>query len=119
MHERRAATGLPRLQYPQPEEAGLGGRLSSQGQWLVCHRFQGWRQAQGQAGRRVGIKLQLQPVKTKEDRKDERGPDEYLKLGLEALSQFDAEEKIIAKKVLQGLIIQHQPSAGPGSSAAK
>ena len=60
----------------------------------------------------------MQPVKTKEDRKDESGPDEDLKLGLEALSQFDAEEKFIAKKVLQGLIIQHQPSAGPGSSAA-
>lgn len=40
--------------------------------------------------------------------KDERGPDEDLKLEFEALNQFDAEEKAIAKKVLQGLIIQHQ-----------
>lgn len=40
--------------------------------------------------------------------KDERGPDEDLKLEFEALSQFDPEEKAIAKKVLQGLIIQHQ-----------
>lgn len=40
--------------------------------------------------------------------KDERGPDEDLKLEFEALSQFDPEEKAIAKKILQGLIIQHQ-----------
>ncbi|MCU7861578.1 MAG: helix-turn-helix transcriptional regulator [Candidatus Thiodiazotropha sp. (ex Lucinoma kastoroae)] len=40
--------------------------------------------------------------------KDERGPDEDLKLEFEALNQFDAEEKAIVKKVLQGLIIQHQ-----------
>lgn len=40
--------------------------------------------------------------------KDERGPDADLKLEFEALSQFDPEEKAIAKKVLQGLIIQHQ-----------
>lgn len=38
----------------------------------------------------------------------ERGPDEDLKMEFEALNQFDAEEKAIAKKVLQGLIIQHQ-----------
>lgn len=40
--------------------------------------------------------------------KDERGPDEDLKLEFEALRQFDPEEKAIAKKVLHGLIIQHQ-----------
>ncbi len=40
--------------------------------------------------------------------KDERGPDADLRLEFEALSQFDPEEKAIAKKVLQGLIIQHQ-----------
>ena len=40
--------------------------------------------------------------------KDERGPDADLKLEFEALSQFDPEEKAIARKVLQGLIIQHQ-----------
>jgi transcriptional regulator with XRE-family HTH domain len=40
--------------------------------------------------------------------KDERGPDDDLKLAFEAVSQFDAEDKAIAKKVLQGLIIQHQ-----------
>lgn len=40
--------------------------------------------------------------------KDERGPDAELRLEFEALSQFDPEEKAIARKVLQGLIIQHQ-----------
>ncbi len=40
--------------------------------------------------------------------KDERGPDEDLKLEFEAVSQFDTEEKAITKKILQGLIIQHQ-----------
>ncbi len=48
--------------------------------------------------------------------KDERGPDADLKLEFEALCQFDQEEKTIAKKVLQGLIIQHQ--AKRWSSAA-
>lgn len=38
--------------------------------------------------------------------KDERGPDADLKLEFEALSHFDSEEKAIAKKILQGLIIQ-------------
>ncbi len=40
--------------------------------------------------------------------KDERGPDADLVLEFEALSQFDAQEKEVARKVLQGLIIQHQ-----------
>jgi len=40
--------------------------------------------------------------------KDERGPDADLTLEFEALSQFDDEDKAIARKVLQGLILQHQ-----------
>ena len=40
--------------------------------------------------------------------KDERGADDELKLEFEAISQFDTEEKAVVKKVLQGLIIQHQ-----------
>lgn len=40
--------------------------------------------------------------------KDERGPDADLMLEFEALNQFDAQEKEVARKVLQGLIIQHQ-----------
>jgi len=40
--------------------------------------------------------------------KDERGPADDLKLEFEALNQLDPEDKAIARKVLQGLIIQHQ-----------
>ncbi len=40
--------------------------------------------------------------------KYERGPDEELRLEFEAISQFDPEDKAIARKVLQGLIIQQQ-----------
>ena len=40
--------------------------------------------------------------------KEERGADDELKLEFEAISQFDKEEKAVVKKVLQGLIIQHQ-----------
>lgn len=38
---------------------------------------------------------------------DERGPDEDLRLQFEALSQFSAEEKKIAKAVIEGLILKH------------
>lgn len=40
--------------------------------------------------------------------KDERGPDEDLRLEFEAISQFDPEDRAVARKVLQGLILQHQ-----------
>jgi predicted enzyme involved in methoxymalonyl-ACP biosynthesis len=39
---------------------------------------------------------------------DERGPDEDLKLQFEAVSQFDSEEKKIAKALLDSLILKHQ-----------
>jgi len=57
--------------------------------------------------RRLAVTLSVSADMLVFDR-DERGPDEDLKLTFEALSQFDAEEKAVAKKVLQGLIIQHQ-----------
>ena len=41
--------------------------------------------------------------------KDERGPQaDDLKLTFEAINNFDPQEKLIAKRVLQGLILQHQ-----------
>lgn len=40
--------------------------------------------------------------------KDERGPDDQLRLEFEAINEFDPEEKAVVRKVLQGLIIQHQ-----------
>jgi transcriptional regulator with XRE-family HTH domain len=38
---------------------------------------------------------------------DERGPDDDLRLQFEALSQFNAEEKKIARAVIDGLILKH------------
>ena len=40
--------------------------------------------------------------------KDERGPDEDLRLQFEAVGQFDAEDKDLARGVLEGLILKHQ-----------
>lgn len=38
----------------------------------------------------------------------ERGPDEGLLLQFEAISQFDAEDRDLARGVLEGLILKHQ-----------
>jgi len=40
--------------------------------------------------------------------RDERGPDEDLRLQFEAISQFDAEDKALARGLLEGLILKHQ-----------
>ena len=40
--------------------------------------------------------------------KNERGPDDDLKLQFEAVSKFTTEEKHIVKSVLQGMILQHE-----------
>jgi transcriptional regulator with XRE-family HTH domain len=40
--------------------------------------------------------------------KDERGPDEDLRLQFEAISQFDEEDKELARGLLEGLILKHQ-----------
>jgi transcriptional regulator with XRE-family HTH domain len=40
--------------------------------------------------------------------KDERGPDEDLRLQFEAVSQFDEADKDLARGVLEGLILKHQ-----------
>jgi transcriptional regulator with XRE-family HTH domain len=40
--------------------------------------------------------------------KEERGPDDELRLQFEALSKFTKEEKKIAKAVLEGLILKHE-----------
>lgn len=39
--------------------------------------------------------------------KDERGPDDDLRLQFEALQHFTPEEKAVAKTVLEGLILKH------------
>lgn len=40
--------------------------------------------------------------------KDERGPDEDLRLQFEAVTRFDAEEKKAVRSVLDGLILRHE-----------
>ena len=39
--------------------------------------------------------------------KDERGPDEDLRLHFEAVTRFTPEEKQIAKAVIESLILRH------------
>jgi transcriptional regulator with XRE-family HTH domain len=40
--------------------------------------------------------------------KDERGPDDDLRLQFEAVSQFDPEEKQVVRSVLEGMILKHE-----------
>jgi transcriptional regulator with XRE-family HTH domain len=40
--------------------------------------------------------------------KDERGPDDELRLQFEAVSKFDSEDKKAARAVLDGLILRHE-----------
>jgi transcriptional regulator with XRE-family HTH domain len=40
--------------------------------------------------------------------KNERGPDEELRLLFEAVSQFDAEEKQVVRSLLEGMILKHE-----------
>ena len=40
--------------------------------------------------------------------KDERGPDDDLRLQFEAISCFDLEEKKIVKALLEGMILKHE-----------
>jgi len=40
--------------------------------------------------------------------KDERGPDDDLRLQFEAVSRFDPEEKKVIRSVLEGMILKHE-----------
>lgn len=40
--------------------------------------------------------------------KDERGPDDHLRLQFEAVSRFDAEEKQVVRLLLEGMILKHE-----------
>jgi transcriptional regulator with XRE-family HTH domain len=40
--------------------------------------------------------------------KDERGPDEDLRLQFEAVSRFDEEEKRVVRSLLEGMILKHE-----------
>jgi transcriptional regulator with XRE-family HTH domain len=51
--------------------------------------------------------------------KDERGPDEDLRLQFEAISQFDDEDKELARGLLEGLILKHQAKQSVLRAAAR
>ena len=51
--------------------------------------------------------------------KDERGPDEDLRLQFEAISQFDEEDKELARGLLEGLILKHQAKQSVLRAAAR
>ena len=40
--------------------------------------------------------------------KDERGPDDDLRLQFEAVSRFDEEEKRVVRSLLEGMILKHE-----------
>ena len=40
--------------------------------------------------------------------KDERGPDEDLRVQFKAISRFDKEDKELARGLLEGLVLKHQ-----------
>jgi transcriptional regulator with XRE-family HTH domain len=58
--------------------------------------------------------------------KDQRGPDDDLRLQFEAISRFDAEEKQVIRSLLDGMILKHEArrwsspaAAAPGSAERK
>lgn len=51
--------------------------------------------------------------------KDERGPDGDLRLQFEAISQFDEEDKELARGLLEGLILKHQAKQSVARAAAR
>jgi len=50
--------------------------------------------------------------------KDERGPDDELRLQFEAIGKFSKPEKQVAKAVLEGLILKHEAARWAEKSAA-
>lgn len=51
--------------------------------------------------------------------KDERGPNDDLRLQFEAISQFDEEDKELARGLLEGLILKHQAKQSVARAAAR
>jgi transcriptional regulator with XRE-family HTH domain len=49
--------------------------------------------------------------------KDERGPDDDLRLQFEAVSRFSSEEKKVVKSVLEGMILKHEAKRWSSSSS--
>jgi transcriptional regulator with XRE-family HTH domain len=58
--------------------------------------------------------------------KDQRGPDDDLRLQFEAISRFDAEEKKVIRSLLDGMLLKHEArrwsspaAAAPGGAERK
>ena len=51
--------------------------------------------------------------------KDERGPDDDLRLQFEAVSRFDAEEKNVVRSLLEGMILKHEARRWSGSNGER
>ena len=51
--------------------------------------------------------------------KDQRGPDDDLRLQFEAVSRFDAEEKNAVRSLLEGVILKHEARRWSGSNGER
>ena len=51
--------------------------------------------------------------------KDERGPDDDLRLQFEAELRFDAEEKNVVRSLLEGMILKHEARRWSGSNGER
>ncbi len=51
--------------------------------------------------------------------KDERGPDDDLRLQFEAVSRFGAEEKQVVRSLLEGMILKHEARRWSSAPSAK
>ena len=51
--------------------------------------------------------------------KDQRGPDDDLRLQFEAMSRFDAEEKNVVRSLLEGMILKHEARRWSGSNGER
>jgi transcriptional regulator with XRE-family HTH domain len=49
--------------------------------------------------------------------KDERGPDDDLRLQFEAVTRFSSEEKKVVKSILEGMILKHEAKRWSSSSS--
>jgi transcriptional regulator with XRE-family HTH domain len=77
-------------------------------QLLQIHRYEsGSSQPTLEVIRKLAIALSVTADELVFD-KNERDPDEELKLQFEAISKFDTEEKKIIKALLDGMIIKHE-----------
>ncbi len=74
---------------------------------IQIHRYEsGSSQPSLEAIRKLALALSVSADKLVFD-KDERGPDDELKLQFEALSRFGPREKEIVMEVLDGLLLKH------------